>query len=813
MDISRLKELAGLQGYVAPSAVEYSTLFEKVRIWEHNEFKEFAKSQSKIVVTEVGDDTYFLKNTAKNIDEAKSNIKEFINLWFYGEPLHEDEEVWGLYIAEPGSDTYGLQFTDTSRSSVAQEYKDSWKDQYDDNNKRIKYKHKIVKLEKGKTPSTLNEESTEDDYSTAFSTLRDVTDAVDAGKKVFWKNSEYVVGKDLFGTYHVTYRPWSRKPDTVLLYYTDGRNSDYSPEDFYVTEGHTILPPIDRERYHERDGLEGPISLRSGKVVYYDPKAGKYYDPDSDFYMSDEEFKKHDTKEFVSEEYRKYHGIGHATVQPKTKRIETLKNHIEVATENSRTMPRDGDLYKSTVNQLEKWKKELSELTNSSVKESNENDDEGYYVEIYGGGRYGTVAHYATKKEAEEHVEKIKMSGRWSGMPPRVTKSKPLGRPMNGSNTVKEGKEYSSEKDVPYSDRTDAELKACIKELESKSGFGVKAELEKAKKALADRSVKESTDLDTVELTIPTQWVAALVNADSTGLEDDEEAALDEFEQWAISEYNLVSSSPIDYEDLGFKRHHDAWDFYPYAGDVARCTFQVSSGIHEATDKKNYEYEVQGNYEGEWECVDTVDDLGSARKSLKIYQENEKGTSFRIKKIRLKEGSEFFYNLENALNEDHGKGYYVCAGADKFWFKTEKEAKTEKDRLEKEGKKNVSVKKDVEDGPKEVEVKEELNYVDLEKSDKNSKVDVPREVKSDVNKRIKELNSAIDEFDGVVKNDNPKRVSIDCLEKIMELLNKKTLEGVKEAQVYYSSLMTPIINLFPPSLINFMANPKNFIRF
>lgn len=33
------------------------------------------------------------------------------------------------------------------------------------------------------------------------------------------------------------------------------------------------MPPIDRERYTslEDEGLEGPIMLRSGKVVYYDP--------------------------------------------------------------------------------------------------------------------------------------------------------------------------------------------------------------------------------------------------------------------------------------------------------------------------------------------------------------------------------------------------------------------------------------------------------------------------------------------------------------------------------------------------------------
>lgn len=61
-----------------------------------------------------------------------------------------------------------------------------------------------------------------------------------------------------------------------------------------VDEGYKVLPSIDRDKYQSRDGLEGPFSTLSGKVVYYDPKEGKYYDPDTDMYMSYEEFQKLD---------------------------------------------------------------------------------------------------------------------------------------------------------------------------------------------------------------------------------------------------------------------------------------------------------------------------------------------------------------------------------------------------------------------------------------------------------------------------------------------------------------------------------------
>jgi len=50
------------------------------------------------------------------------------------------------------------------------------------------------------------------------------------------------------------------------------------------------MPSIDRERYTEIPGLEGPFSTESGKVLYYDPKEGRYYDRDTDMYLSHEEY-------------------------------------------------------------------------------------------------------------------------------------------------------------------------------------------------------------------------------------------------------------------------------------------------------------------------------------------------------------------------------------------------------------------------------------------------------------------------------------------------------------------------------------------
>lgn len=41
--------------------------------------------------------------------------------------------------------------------------------------------------------------------------------------------------------------------------------------------------------YSPRKGLEGPFVFVNGRILYYDPKQGQYYDPTTDFYVEQEE--------------------------------------------------------------------------------------------------------------------------------------------------------------------------------------------------------------------------------------------------------------------------------------------------------------------------------------------------------------------------------------------------------------------------------------------------------------------------------------------------------------------------------------------
>ena len=43
------------------------------------------------------------------------------------------------------------------------------------------------------------------------------------------------------------------------------------------------------QRWESRKGLEGPFHYPNGRVLYYDPREGEYWDPLTDFYVDRDE--------------------------------------------------------------------------------------------------------------------------------------------------------------------------------------------------------------------------------------------------------------------------------------------------------------------------------------------------------------------------------------------------------------------------------------------------------------------------------------------------------------------------------------------
>ena len=67
--------------------------------------------------------------------------------------------------------------------------------------------------------------------------------------------------------------------------------------------------------------------------------------------------------------------------------------------------------------------------------------------------------------------------------------------------------------------------------------------------------------------TAPSAWSSYLMNGDASDLDDNERQWCDEWIKW------LGLGSPVECEDAGFRKRHDAFAFDPQAARCLRYTF------------------------------------------------------------------------------------------------------------------------------------------------------------------------------------------------------------------------------------------------
>lgn len=90
-------------------------------------------------------------------------------------------------------------------------------------------------------------------------------------------------------------------------------------------------------------------------------------------------------------------------------------------------------------------------------------------------------------------------------------------------------------------------------------------------------------------------------------------------------------------------------------------------------------------------------------------------------------------------------------------------------------------------------------------------VALPASVKAAAEKRIREIEQSIKDFDDKGYNDGAgansnKNKAIDAIEQILQNLSTNDLEGYKQAQLFFLTLMSPITDLMPASLVNFLSS-------
>lgn len=74
---------------------------------------------------------------------------------------------------------------------------------------------------------------------------------------------------------------------------------------------------------------------------------------------------------------------------------------------------------------------------------------------------------------------------------------------------------------------------------------------------------------------LPAFWASALINGDVSGMEDEDEQALDKFTAYMVAEYGQCWAVDVS-EESSFTRWHDAQSYGVLACDCAVYTFDVT---------------------------------------------------------------------------------------------------------------------------------------------------------------------------------------------------------------------------------------------
>jgi hypothetical protein len=117
------------------------------------------------------------------------------------------------------------------------------------------------------------------------------------------------------------------------------------------------------------------------------------------------------------------------------------------------------------------------------------------------------------------------------------------------------------------------------------------------------------------------------------------------------------------------------------------------------------------------------------------------------------------------------------------------------------------------ENPQEFNDEDAEEYYGL-KGPRETEVPLPSDIMKTIDDRIKEIEDSIDEYDTKGYNDGAgansnKNKAIDALEQIKDNLSSKDYEGFRQAKLFFSTLMSPITDLFPADLVRFLSTGSN----
>lgn len=275
---------------------------------------------------------------------------------------------------------------------------------------------------------------------------------------------------------------------------------------------------------------------------------------------------------------------------------------------------------------------------------------------------------------------------------------------------------------------------------------------------------------------------------------------------YADNEFKLKPIKTDNIEDKGEPSTNKVSDYEKDGGDAEKANKKMIDNdlmddkSHSSTDTKAVKEGVRAPIKTAKDHSDSdnrysgVSDA-SARKADKLLKSKDSKLKLRSELDSNDDADEERIKARSAQKE---KERQAQAKADKILSKSDLKLEAEENQVDEQ----FQNKQEFDDSDAE-------EYYGLDDT-RETEVKIPSDVTKAVNDRIKEIKNSIDFYDDKGYNDgdgaNSNKVkAIDAMEQIKDNLSTRDYEGFKQAQLFYQTLMSPITDLLPAELVNFLA--------
>jgi len=286
----------------------------------------------------------------------------------------------------------------------------------------------------------------------------------------------------------------------------------------------------------------------------------------------------------------------------------------------------------------------------------------------------------------------------------------------------------------------------------------------------------------------------------------------------------------IKTDDKGVAKTNKVSDYEKDGGDAEKVNKKMMDNDEDGGTKMVKEKQATKDYDEDGEIESEKEEYLGARKKA-IEKAKTKGNEEEDKKKDVKESEISEARRVGPVSDEQAEAGkqihdHLNYGKKKYGL-VKDETRAEKDEREyQELMKKKAEKKDLDSFLKssllknatfgeQYENKQEFDNTEADEyygldGQREDRVKIPKQLTTSINSKIKEIAASIEHYDEKGYNDgdgdNSNKIkAMDALEQVKSNLALRTEEGMKQAKLFFLTLMSPITDLFPADVVNFLA--------